>query len=474
MTILSLSYLIFVMLVWLILRLARFPRVWQILLLAASYVFYGMWGLDFLAILITSSLVNFLLGRGLRRNPTTRRLWLAVGANILLLAIFKYFPSLSVSLLANSAFTMLVKNIVMPVGISFWTFNAIGYLFDIYQGGDDEPTLLEFGLFMAFWPTVLSGPISRMGDLLPQLRQVPKIAEEDLAAGTRRILIGLFMKVVLAQTLALGLQAGEGVADGFDKITGGWGGLDVWFLAIGFGFELYFDFAGYSHIVIGTARLFGIRLSENFERPYLSTTPAVFWTRWHMSLSFWIRDYVFMPLATRRRSLTWRNIMLLLSMTVFGLWHGATAPLIAWGVYHGVLLVAHRLGQQLQRRLGWIWPTNGLGTMLAWGVTFALVSLGWIFFRANDLSQALSMLAAVMSPSTYRTLVLRPNFYIVTSLVIVGCFVYYGLDYLIARWQNQRAFRVVLWLLSPACYTLMMVLIIVWSKQESLFVYFQF
>ena len=174
-----------------------------------------------------------------------------------------------------------------------------------------------------------------------------------------------------------GFNPGEGVAAGFDQIARGWGGIDVWLLAISFGFQLFFDFAGYSHIVIGTARLFGIRLAENFDHPYFSTTPSVFWTRWHMSLSFWIRDYVFLPLATARRDLWWRNFALVSAMTLFGLWHEATLPFVIWGAYQGLLLVAHRQGQQLQRRLGFTWP-DGWGSFVSWGITFALISLGWI------------------------------------------------------------------------------------------------
>src|SRR6185295_9624236 len=184
-------------------------------------------------------------------------------------------------------------DIVMPVGISFWTFQGLSYLFDVYREEEIDPSLLEFCLYMAFWPTVLSGPVCRLPNMLPQFRKEPVFSWEDISAGTLRIIQGLFMKMVLAQLLASGLTPGQGVAAGFDQVKSGLGGLDVWLLAIGFGFQLFFDFAGYSHIVIGGARLFGIQVPENFHRPFVSTTPSIFWTRWHMSLSFWIRDYVF-------------------------------------------------------------------------------------------------------------------------------------------------------------------------------------
>ena len=473
MTIQSLTYLLLILLLWIIVRPTHTVRTRQLFFLLASYVLYASWGLDFLAVLVASSLLNYTWGRLLRSQPSSRRLWIGIGFNVLILGIFKYIPAISMNIPADLPLKPILKRIVMPVGISFWTFTALSYLMDIYQGSEEDPSLLEFCLYMAFWPTVLSGPICRMSDMLPQFRLASRIQWDDVAIGTRRILVGLFMKVVLAQVLGAGFNPDEGVAYGFDKIASGWGGLDVWLLAIGFGFQLFFDFAGYSHIVIGAARLFGIRLVENFDRPYFSTTPSVFWTRWHMSLSFWIRDYVFMTLATVRRSLWWRNLALVLAMTMFGLWHGATAPFILWGMYHGMLLVAHRQVQQLRRRWQISWPSY-METLVSWSITFALVSLGWVFFRAHDLNQARTMLGAVLSPGSYRHLALRPNFYIVTSLVIGGYFVYSGIGSLLARWQDQPVLQRTLWLLSPFYYAVVVFLIVVWSKQESLFIYFQF
>jgi alginate O-acetyltransferase complex protein AlgI len=469
----SLSYLLFVLVLWLLALALRTAKSRQVLFLIASYVFYASWGLGFLAILLASSLMNYWLGRMLRRHPTSGRLWFGIGLNLLLLALFKYLPPLYGDVLNHSTMAGLVRNIVMPVGISFWTFQALSYLFDLYREEELDPTLIEFCLYMAFWPTVLAGPVCRLPEMLPQFRQNHAPAWGNVAEGTRRILLGLFMKMFLAQLLLLGINPGEGVAAGFDQINRGWGGLDVWMLAIGYGFQLFFDFAGYSHIVIGTALLFGIRLQENFDRPYLSTTPSMFWTRWHMSLSFWIRDYVFMPLATLRRARWWKHAALVLAMTLFGFWHGATAPFILWGAYHGLLLVGHRQAQQIQRR--WNLPLpDYLGAFISWGVTFALISLGWIFFRAHDLQQVSHMLGAVFSPLSYRQMALRPNFYVVTALVILGYFIYCGVEALVARLNEQPWAHRLIWLLSPVRYAVVMFLVILWSKQESIFVYFQF
>jgi alginate O-acetyltransferase complex protein AlgI len=472
MTVTTLSYLLFVLVVWIAALWLRAPKQRLVLFLVASYLFYASWGWDFLAILIVSSLMNWGLGKWLRRKPTPGRLWLGVGLNLLLLIVFKYLPPLVAGPFANPATSEFLHHIVMPVGISFWTFQALSYLFDVYREEEIDPTLLEFCLYLAFWPTVLAGPVCRLPNMLPQFRAPAEFKWTAIESGTKRILVGLFMKVVLAEILANGLNPGEGVAAGFDQMTQGWGGFDVWFLAIGYGFQLFFDFAGYSNIVIGTALLFGIQLEENFARPYFSTTPSVFWTRWHMSLSFWIRDYVFLPLASLKRAAWWRLAALVIAMTLFGLWHGASALFVIWGAYHGVLLVTHRKLQEFQRRLQLRLPEfTAIGT---WALTFALVSLGWIFFRSNNLHQAGEMLAAVFSPASYRRFSLRPNFYLVTALVITGYFLYELLRVAFSRLSENLWSRRVAWLLSPAQHAALLFLIIVWSKQEAVFVYFQF
>jgi alginate O-acetyltransferase complex protein AlgI len=471
MTVTSLSYLLFVPIIWLFAWPLRSAKARQILFLVASYVFYASWGGSFLLILIASSLLNYSLGIRIRRSPTLGRLWFGIALNLLLLALFKYLPSAHPGI-ASGSFSFL-HDIAMPVGISFWTFQALSYLFDLYRGEELDPSLPEFCLYLAFWPTVLAGPVCRLPEMLPQFRTVPPVRWGDISEGTRRILIGLFMKLVLAEVLANGFNPGEGVTAGFDQINRGWGGLDVWLLAMGYGFHLFFDFAGYSHIVIGTALLFGLRLQENFDRPYFSTTPSTFWTRWHMSLSFWIRDYVFLPLATIRREMWWRYAALVFAMMLFGVWHGATVLFLMWGLYHGLLLVAHRKLQQVQRR--WKFPLpETLATVISWSLTFALVSLGWILFRGHDLQQVLAMLRAVFTPASYRQLALRPNFYVLTPLIIGGYFAYHSIGLLLNRLERFVWPRRLFWLLSPIRYATVIFLTIIWSKQQGVFVYFQF
>jgi len=436
MTIQILSWLGVVLLLWVAAWHLNSPKARQALLLVASYAFYSSWGIGFLCVLIVSSLMNYICGLALRRKVTVARLWIGIALNLLLLGLFKYLPPLLQAGPAGSWQYDLAHQIIMPVGISFWTFQGLSYLWDIYLEEEVDPTLLEFCLYMAFWPTVFSGPVCRLVNMLPQFRQEPVFSSDNISAGALRVMQGLFMKIVLAHVLGSGWMPGEGVTAGFDQVKSGWGGIDVWLLGMGFGFQMFFDFAGYSHMVIGTARIFGIRLPENFDRPFLSTTPSVFWTRWHMSLSFWIRDYVFKPLAATRREWWWLYVVLVISMTLFGLWHGAQWTFIVFGVYHGLLLAGHRLGQQAKRRFA-IRSLGQSGVFLAWGTTFLLISLGYVLFRANDLTVALSMLRTVFSPAAYSHFVMPRNFYIFTLAVVIGYFAFTAGYSVLLSWRAR-------------------------------------
>jgi len=422
----------------------RSIRLRQILLLTISYVLYAFWGVWFLCILVFSSFVNYGLGAYLRRRTTKGRLGLGIAFNVALLGTFKYLPEI-----ANAAPSTPVlhgfRQLILPLGISFWTFQALSYLFDLYREEDLRPSLIEFFLYMAFWPTAISGPICRLAAMLPQFRSSEPPSWGDYGAGMRRIGLG-FLMLGVAQILGNGLLPGEGINTGFDRVGVHWGGTDVWFLAIGYGFQLFMDFAGYSHLMIGAARLLGFRLPENFDRPYLSTSPSVFWTRWHMSLSFWIRDYVFLPLASSRRGLVWRNFTLVVAMVLFGLWHRGSWLFLLWGAYHGVLLVLHRQWQQVERRAG-LAISSRIVTPVGWAYTFAAISLGWILFRANGAQQARSMLAAVFSAGTYSQGVLPETLYLMVAAVAAGYFACLMIGWLLDRLgeasfdspRNQRA-----------------------------------
>jgi len=372
----------------------RTRNVRQAALLAGSYVLYFTWGAWFSAVLLASTVMNYLLGEWLRRKPSWPALWVGILLNLGLLGGFKYLPELA----GNMPFASLqqISHLALPLGISFWTFQALSYLFDLYRGEDLDPTFFEFALYMVFFPVTISGPVCRMTDMLPQFRSQEPVVGSSVERGFGRIATGVLM-MQLAKLLGHGILAGDGINSGFDRLTH-WSGADVWCLAFGYGLQLFFDFAGYSHIAIGAAKVLGFTLPENFARPLAATSPSMFWTRWHMSLSFWIRDYVFLPMAMLRRELWWRNLVLVISMVLFGLWHRASLLFILWGLYHGVLLLLQRQAQQVQRSRK---PKPSRWEAVSWIVTLAFVSLGWVFFRCESLAQAGAMLSAVVSPTTY-------------------------------------------------------------------------
>jgi len=375
---------------------ARSRRIRQAALLAGSYAVYLAWGHWFAAVLIVSTVMNYLVGLWLRRDQSWRALSIGILLNAGLLSTFKYLPELAVTLPFSSL--QRFAHLALPIGISFWTFQAMSYLFDQYRGEDLDPSFLEFSLYMAFFPVAISGPVCRMPEMLPQFRSEESVRWDRMERGFARIATGVLMMQV-AKLLGQGILGGDGINSGFDHLTQ-WTGADVWCLVFGYGLQLFFDFAGYSHIAIGAASVLGIAVPENFNRPFQSTTASIFWTRWHMSLSFWIRDYVFFPLAAMRRQLWWRNLILVVSMVVFGVWHKATLLFVFWGFYHGVLLVLHRQLQTVQRKFERE-PHTALWTALSWITTMALINVGWIFFRANSLREANQMLRAVLAPASY-------------------------------------------------------------------------
>lgn len=391
----------------------RSRRARQAVLLASSVALYLTWQAWFAGALLTSIVGNFLLGKWVRIKPRALPLSVGVAFNLILLGALKYFPQITLSFVPGLPE---IGRLALPLGISFWTFQAMSYLFDLYRGEELDPTFAEFALYMVFFPVTISGPVCRLPDMLPQFRSEETTSRDDILLGLRRIAIGVFM-MQLGKLLGQGVLAGDGIVSGFDHATR-WSGADAWCLAFGYGLQLFFDFAGYTHVAVGAAKALGITVPENFDRPFSSTNPSVFWTRWHMSLSFWIRDYVFFPLATLRRDTWWRHLMLVFSMVMFGLWHRATLLFLIWGCYHGVLLVGHRLLQQIERRFDWK-PAEIL-TSLSWLATAALISLGWIFFRANSLAQARQMLTAVVSPESYGSHFLSSSLYVLIGVLAAG------------------------------------------------------
>ncbi len=442
------------------------PRgVRQGVLLVASLGLYLTWTPWFAAILVTSAVMNFMVGVWLRRRLHWLPLWVGLLLNLTLLGAFKYLPELGIN--GSWGRGDIFTHLALPLGISFWTFQAMSYLFDLYREEELDPSLFEFLLYMSFFPVTISGPVCRLPEMLPQFRSEQTTPWGDIGEGLRRIGIGVLM-MQFAKLLGRGILGGDGIISGFDHVTQ-WSGPDVWCLAFGFGLQLFFDFAGYTHIAVGAAKALGITVPENFDRPFASTTPSIFWTRWHMSLSFWIRDYVFLPLAMSRREVWWRNFVLVVSMVLFGLWHKAAWLFLIWGAYHGILLVLHRVVQQVERRFDWEPPA--LWTPLAWMVTISLISLGWIFFRANSVVQAREMLAQIIAPSSYGSHLLSNSLYLLVALLGLGYAIVVGigqaLDHADAgsqRFVSIAARRRWFWLLPLYTLTLLFVLMITWTQ----------
>lgn len=319
-----------------------------------------------------------------------------------------------------------VLDIILPLGISFYTFQTISYTVDVYRRIiKPERDYLLFSVYVMYFPQLVAGPILRACEVLPQLSVRPRFDWNDILTGARRILFGLFLKVVVADNIA------PLVDDGFDLPSQSLSALDVWTLAFLFGFQIYFDFSAYSHIAIGSARMMGIQFPENFNFPYSASSPRDFWKRWHISLSSWIRDYLYLPLAGAKvhdrstgglatamgeaePSPRWTKA-LFLTWAIMGLWHGAAWRFLLWGLWHAVLVMAYRKSDRLRQPLPM--PVRYWGGRV---LTLGFVMLSWIPFRAPDLATTASMLSIVCRPESYLSLGMRENTYLVAACLALG------------------------------------------------------
>ena len=374
-------------------------RAQNLCLLAASYCFYAAWDWRFLGLLLFSTLVAWATARALAASEAAprRRAIVTAGivANLSLLGCFKYAGFFAASLrellgLFGVHVSDWAQGVVLPVGISFYTFQTLGYAIDVYRR-QIAPTrsLFDFALFVAFFPLLLAGPIERAANLLPQILRPRRISWEKIGTGSWLALWGLFKKVVIADNLwpLVDSVYGQGAQPT---------GAEVLVATYAFGAAIYCDFSGYTDIARGTARLLGFELMLNFDLPYFARSVQDFWRRWHISLSSWLRDYLYVPLGGNRTHPI-RNIWL--TMLLCGLWHGAGWNFVAFGAYHGALLVLYRASLGWRQRL---LAFRSPGARRAWtlasvAITFHAVVLGWIFFRAESLGRALELWGALAS-----------------------------------------------------------------------------
>jgi D-alanyl-lipoteichoic acid acyltransferase DltB (MBOAT superfamily) len=391
---------LFLPLVWWVFAALRRAGRWQGVfgwLLAASLAFYGWWDPRYLALILGSIGVNYAIGLGLgRRAPPRGLLALGVAFNLGLLGAFKYANFALANWQALTGIEASLPQIVLPLGISFFTFQQIAYLVDVARGEPAERDVVRYALFVSFFPQLIAGPIVHFKQMMPAFDALPGRRDHglDLAVGLSIFAIGLAKKVLIADSLA------PHVGPVFDAPPGSPPPdlLAAWTALAAYTFQIYFDFSGYSDMAVGLARMFGITLPVNFFSPYKADSIAEFWRRWHMTLSAFLRDYLYIPLGGNRRGPARTAINLFLTMAIGGFWHGANWTFLAWGCWHGAALVAHRA---LFARGSWHLPA-----VAGVALTFLVVMLGWVWFRAPSMEAALGIHAALfgahgVAPATW-------------------------------------------------------------------------
>lgn len=478
MNFISLTYLVLLGTVFALYWSFPTKRAQNLVLLVASYLFYGWWDWRFLGLILLSSVTDYTLGLAIAGSETVRRRRFFVGVslafNLGILGFFKYFNFFEHSLaaLANQAgwqmgeFTL---NVILPVGVSFYTFQSLSYIFDVNRGRL-KPThnLLDFLAYVSFFPQLVAGPIERAERLLPQFQQARVFDYEQACAGCREMLWGLIKKAWLADSFGYYVRQVYGAPE---SASGGQLLLGTLF----FGLQVYCDFSGYSHIAIGSARLLGVNLMRNFAYPYFATSPTDFWHRWHISLSTWFRDYLYFPLGGSRgtKARTCANIFVV--FLISGLWHGAAWTFVIWGCLHGLMLITRELFRAKDGKAvvpsaeesNWLpsWP-------FIWRMagTFVAVNFCWIFFRANSFNEAMLVIERIFTWA--------PGEHLGTWQA--GRLAVFGVLLLLAEWTWRRYVHPLAALNWPlplrfALYTVLLWACVVYAPPEpSTFIYFAF
>jgi alginate O-acetyltransferase complex protein AlgI len=365
---------------------------WRLFIIAASYFFYGYWNPKFVFLIVVSTVWNQVWGTAIHRlrDPRARRtvLTIAIAGDLGLLGYFKYAQFFEVSarnalVHAGIHLSPEILRVTLPIGISFFTFQAMSYVIDIYRRNFEPVGFLDFAVYLSFFPHLIAGPIVRASEFLPQLRERKDPRKVDAGRAFFLIMSGLFKKVVLANFLATTL------VDRVFTLPELHNGREILFAIYGYAVQIYCDFSGYTDIAIGLALLLGFRFPQNFNAPYTAESLRDFWSRWHMTLSRWLRDYLYIPLGGNRNGeyATYRNLMI--TMILGGLWHGAAWTFVAWGAIHGSALTFEHMRANRRARLGIeLPPDTTWRRVLHRVVTFHIVCLGWVFFRADTFHTA--------------------------------------------------------------------------------------
>jgi D-alanyl-lipoteichoic acid acyltransferase DltB (MBOAT superfamily) len=390
-------------------------------LVFASLFFYSWWNIKYLPLILVSMLFNYTLGRSLseakEQKKVSKKQLLVIGVifNLALLAYFKYMDFFIENFNAVFSTNISLLHLALPLAISFYTFQQIAYLVDSYRAETKEYDFLSYAVFVTFFPQLIAGPIVHHSEMMPQFNKLKNrvINYNNIALGLFIFFMGLFKKVVIADTFATYATQGFDVAKSLNMLEG-------WATSLSYSMQLYFDFSGYTDMAIGAALLFNIKLPTNFLSPYKAVSIQDFWRRWHITLSRFLRDYIYIPLGGNRKGELRTYINLFTTFLLGGIWHGAGWTFVLWGVLHGVALVIHRFWQNFKIKLP---------TILAWFITFNFINIAWVFFRANSFSDALKVLKAMFTGK----LVIPPYFsnYIATLKVSEFSSIYYMWIYLV-------------------------------------------
>ncbi|MGH0030142.1 MAG: MBOAT family O-acyltransferase [Myxococcota bacterium] len=441
-------------------------RLGRALLLVASMAFYAFWSVPFLGLLLAATGVGWSAGLFVERarragRVRAARAGVAVAAVVLLgiLATFKYadLGAQIVAALVGGAYEPLL--IVLPLAISFYTFQILGYVVDVQRGFPAERNALRFTLFVAFFPQLVAGPIARAHQLLPQLRARAAFDGERVLRGLRLLAYGVIKKSVFADNLGVYVDRVYG-----DPTAAG--GLDVVLATLAFGAQIYCDFSGYTDIARGSGRMLGIELPENFRSPYAASSLAEFWRRWHVTLSTWLRDYLYIPLGGSRHGPARTAAALLATMTLGGLWHGAAVTFLLWGAYHGVLLVVERF---LVRPAPAHEPRGLAGLSPGVLPTFLLVQVGWALFRAEDMATLAALGRALVETP------LGTNVGLDSASMLPLVVLAYALHFAAAAWRSHPPrLDLARPALSVPVLTAAVLLVVVFGGASDAFIYFQF
>ena len=446
----------------------------NLLILVSSYVFYGWWDYRFLSLIVVSTIVDYVIGLNISTQKSNKNqkilLWCSVLFNLGVLGFFKYYNFFidswidlfsSIGYDIKSVWTL---NIILPVGISFYTFQTMSYTIDIYRK-QLEPTkdFISFASFVSFFPQLVAGPIERATNLLPQILNKREFKYEQEVQGLRLILWGLFKKVVIADSLA------PIVNDIFGNYQD-FGGGTLWLGAIYFSFQIYCDFSGYSDIAIGTSKLFGFELMSNFKFPYFSRTIGEFWRRWHISLSTWFRDYLYIPLGGSKggKLKSLRNIFII--FLVSGFWHGANWTFIVWGLFHSILFIPSFVFKNNRRFVGSVIAENSVlpspKELFQVGTTFLLVTIGWVFFRSETIGDSFNYLNYMFFDFKMPDIKLF-------GILIIGIFIVF--DYMFRK-DEREVFAINSMIFRNFLYSVLILFIIYsfYNNSMSKFIYFQF